>query len=182
MDNILSCIQHKSRILFPLTLYDEQGKLVSFPEPQYRYTIPVWKEATQPVAMNTAGQATSFYPAAVRSGKNELCFAHESKEATITALWKMDKQYEGDILVNMSLIAKQDGYYSLSSPSLAIVDNKDLAWGMVPGYFRVMLSRKIWLRLTLMGRVFLQNQWWLVSERPPLYLPLLPTNKVLPLL
>lgn|GEM_PF-204405 len=120
----------------PVTLYDEKGKKVSFPESHYRYTIPVWKEATLPVAMNTAGQAIRFYPSSLQEGNNELLFAQEAKEASITASWRMDTQYEGDVLVNMTLTAKQDGYYSIASPALAIIDNKQLAWGMVPGYFQ----------------------------------------------
>ena len=120
----------------PQPIYDAAGKPVLFPESHYRYTIPVWAEATSPVAMNIAGEATRFFPAAVQSGNNALSFTQEAKDATIKAAWRMDPQYEGDILVTITLTAKQDGYYSIASPSLAIVDQTALAWGMVPGHFQ----------------------------------------------
>ena len=120
----------------PAPLYDEKGKPVLFPEQQYRYIFPVWKDVTQPVAMNTAGEAIRFYPSAVKTGNNELLFTQEAKEARITAAWRMDKQFTGDVLVTMTLTAKQDGYYAIASPSLAIIDNNNLSWGMVPGHFQ----------------------------------------------
>lgn len=120
----------------PQPIYDTAGKQVLFPEPHYRYTIPVWAEATSPVAMNIAGEAIRFFPDAVQSGNNELSFTQEANEARVKAAWRMDPQYDGDILVTITLTAKQDGYYSIASPSLAIVDQKELAWGMVPGHFQ----------------------------------------------
>ncbi|MBO9562451.1 MAG: hypothetical protein J7621_06730 [Niastella sp.] len=120
----------------PQPIYDAAGKQVIFPESHYRYTIPVWAEATTPVAMNTAGEAVRFYPGNAQSTNNELTFTQDTKEATINATWRMDSQYQGDILVTLTLIAKQDGYYSIASPSLAIVDNKEMTWGMVPGHFQ----------------------------------------------
>lgn len=117
-------------------IYDVAGKQVIFPEAHYRYTIPVWAEATSPVAMNIAGEAIRFYPAAVQSGNNELSFMQDANEATVKAAWRIDPQYDRDILVTITLTAKKDGYYSIASPSLAIVDKKELAWGMVPGHFQ----------------------------------------------
>lgn len=120
----------------PPPIHDAAGKPVLFPEAHYRYTIPVWKEATSPVAMNVAGEAIRFYPAAVQSGNQELLFLQESDKARVKAAWRMDPQYAGDILVTITLTAKEDGYFSIASPSLAIVANKELAWGMVPGHFQ----------------------------------------------
>ncbi len=60
----------------------------------------------------------------------------ETKEATIKAAWRIDPQYDRDIPVTITLTALRDGYYSITSPSLAIVDKKELTWGMVPGHFQ----------------------------------------------
>ncbi|WP_207515634.1 glycerophosphoryl diester phosphodiesterase [Longitalea luteola] len=120
----------------PLTIYNEQRQPPVFPEPQYRYIIPVWKEAVQPVAMNTAGEAIAFYPAQVTAADSIVQFTQEEKQAVIKAVWQMDARYETDILVQITLTAKQDGYYSIASPSLAIVPNGELSWGMVPGHFQ----------------------------------------------
>ncbi|WP_205509909.1 glycerophosphoryl diester phosphodiesterase [Longitalea arenae] len=120
----------------PVTIFDENQLPRVFPEPQYRYIIPVWKEAVQPVAMNTAGEAIHFYPAQMRAGNKVLVFTQEEKQASIKAVWQLDARYATDVLVKITLTAKQDGYFSIASPSLAIVSNKELAWGMVPGHFQ----------------------------------------------
>jgi hypothetical protein len=120
----------------PLTVYDEKGQVINIPEPQYRYILPPWKQVLLPVAMNTAGEAIRFFPSAVKKTGTALQFTQEVKEATITASWRMDPQYDGDILVELLLTAKQDGYFSLGSPSLAIVAPKELDWAMVPGHFQ----------------------------------------------
>lgn len=120
----------------PVTIYNEKQTPLVFPEPQYRYIIPVWNEVIQPVAMNRAGDVVSFYPTDVTRHDKALQFTQETKQATVKALWQMDAQYETDVVVHLTLTAKQDGYYSLASPSLATVANNDLAWGMVPGHFQ----------------------------------------------
>lgn len=120
----------------PAKVYDEKGNLIDIPEPQYRYILPPWKHTLLPAALNTAGEAVRFFPAVVRKNNDELQFSQELDKATIHASWQMDQGYEGDVVVELTLVAKQDGYFSLASPSLAIVDKKDLAWAMVPGHFQ----------------------------------------------
>jgi hypothetical protein len=115
---------------------DAEGREVNIPEPQYRYILPPWKQAIMPVAMNKAGEATRFFPELLKQQSGILQFSQELKEGVVTAAWKMDPQFAGDIIVDMSLTAKEDGYFSLASPSLAIVDPKDLEWAMVPGHFQ----------------------------------------------
>jgi hypothetical protein len=118
-------------------LFDARGQQVVFPEPQYRYIIPLWKEAMKPVPMNTAGKAVHFYPAMVQqTKKNEIVFTEEGNEATIKATWSFDPQFAGDVLVRMTLEAKQDGYYSLATPSLAITPKDAFDWAAIPGYFQ----------------------------------------------
>jgi hypothetical protein len=109
---------------------------VAFPEPIYKYQIDHWKKSTSPVTLNTAGEAFHFYPEDIKSGENEISFKKELSVAVITATWKFDPLYTTDILVKQSLIAKQDGYYSLATPSFATVEKDDLAWATIPGYFQ----------------------------------------------
>ncbi|KAA2243305.1 glycerophosphoryl diester phosphodiesterase [Chitinophaga agrisoli] len=121
----------------PLTLYDKQGKAINFPEPQYKYVTGVWEEALRPVPMNTAGEAIQFYPSAMKGGiTGPFIFAAENEKAVITAAWELDKQSPGDIKVHMKLQARQDGYYSLATPTLATIPENMLAWGGIPGYFQ----------------------------------------------
>ncbi|WP_143785897.1 glycerophosphoryl diester phosphodiesterase [Ohtaekwangia koreensis] len=109
---------------------------VVFPEPIYKYQIDHWKKSTSPVTLNTAGEAFHFYPEDIKSVENEISFTKELSVAVVTASWKFDPLYPTDILVKQSLIAKQDGYYSLATPSFATVEKDDLAWATIPGYFQ----------------------------------------------
>ena len=109
---------------------------MNIPESQYRYILPPWKQAILPVAMNKAGEATRFFPDLLKQEKGRLYFSQELKEAVVTATWKMDPQFAGDVIVDMALTARADGYFSLSSPSLAIVAPEELEWAMVPGHFQ----------------------------------------------
>ncbi|MBS0030395.1 glycerophosphoryl diester phosphodiesterase [Chitinophaga sp. 22321] len=120
----------------PVTLYNKTGQAIIFPEPQYRYIIPLWEAALQPVPMNTAGEAIHFYPSAVRKAPGELTFTAENEKAVITSQWRLDETFGGDVLVEISLEAKQEGYYSLATPTLATVAEKELAWAGIPGYFQ----------------------------------------------
>ena len=44
----------------PQALYDNTGKEILFPAPQYRYIIPSWQQNTNAVAMNKAGENIVF--------------------------------------------------------------------------------------------------------------------------
>ncbi|MEZ2440372.1 glycerophosphoryl diester phosphodiesterase [Chitinophaga sp. RCC_12] len=120
----------------PITIYDKSGKKSSFLEPQYKYIVPLWEAALKPVPMNTAGEAIYFYPSSVKKNNGELVFTGENNKATVTSSWQLDKVFKTDILVEISLQAKEDGYYSLATPTLATVPENELAWGGIPGYFQ----------------------------------------------
>ncbi|MBO9634802.1 MAG: glycerophosphoryl diester phosphodiesterase [Chitinophagaceae bacterium] len=120
----------------PMKVYDENGQEVNIPEPQYKYILPPWKQVLLPVAMNKAGEAIRFFP---ENGKKEngiLQFSRSTGQAAIAATWQLDDRFSNDVLVTISLTAKKDGYYSLSSPTLVVIDEQDLRWGMVPGHFQ----------------------------------------------
>ncbi|MBC9932032.1 glycerophosphoryl diester phosphodiesterase [Chitinophaga qingshengii] len=121
----------------PLTLYDKAGQPIEFPERKYKYNIPVWEAALSPVPMNTAGTALYFYPAAVtKQPDGALVFTRENNTAALSASWKLDEKYPGDICVTMELRAKLTGYYSLATPTLATMSEQDLQWAAIPGYFQ----------------------------------------------
>ncbi|MBC9911759.1 glycerophosphoryl diester phosphodiesterase [Chitinophaga varians] len=120
-----------------LPLYDKAGKKIIFPEPQYRYIIPVWESALSPVAMNTAGTAWHFYPtAATKAADGSLSFTGENNTAVLTASWRLDPAYPGDICVTMNLRAKATGYYSMATPTFSTMEEQDLQWAGIPGYFQ----------------------------------------------
>lgn len=109
----------------------------TWPDPAYTYQIGIWKEATSPVSLNTAGKAFHFYPSTAKSsGKNAIEFSAETEVATIKSQWTFDEKFPGDIKVTQTMTCKKDGYYSLASPSLTTISEKDIAWATVPGYFQ----------------------------------------------
>ncbi len=121
-----------------LPLSDQVGEHAkNFPEPIYRYITGTWQSNLKPVPMNTAGTALQFFPAkAQAAGADRITFTHQTKEAQMEAVWQLDPAYAGDILVTLQLTAKKAGYFSLATPTLATLTEKDLSWGTIPGHLQ----------------------------------------------
>lgn len=117
-------------------------RISNFPEPEYRYVIPIWKQATSAIQMNTAGKAINFYPDLKKAvnkqqkANQELIFQKEQKEFVLSSSWQFDQRYPNDIKVTVKLKAKQAGYYSIASPELAAFDKNSFKWATVPGVFQ----------------------------------------------
>jgi hypothetical protein len=108
----------------------------NFPEPDYRYIIPIWKQATSSIQMNAAGEAINFYPDKKKEVNKELVFQKELDQFLLTSSWQFDDRYPNDIKVTVKLRAKQAGYYSIASPELAFFDKNNFKWATVPGVFQ----------------------------------------------
>ena len=118
-------------------LYDNTGKEILFPAPQYRYIIPSWQQNTNAVALNKAGENLFFHPSSVkRISDTELCFRYEDETMRITEKWCLDPVHQNDIKVDFILYPKRDGYYSLATPSLVSIDKYNFQWATVPGIFQ----------------------------------------------
>lgn len=118
----------------PQKLYDNAGRKITFPDPQYRYIIPSWEQNITSVALNTAGTSLVYYPSeATQISDQEVQFVYENDFIRIIESWSLDRQYGEDIRVTLSLKAKQRGYYSMASPSLASFDKKNFKWATIPG-------------------------------------------------
>lgn len=109
---------------------------VVFPEPIYHYQKRVWAEATHPVTLNTSGEAFSFVPQEAKVSGKTIVLSAEHELATIESTWELDDKFSSDVKVTQTLIAKRPGYYSVGSPSLSILQDSDIAWATVPGYFQ----------------------------------------------
>lgn len=109
----------------------------TFPESSYHYQREQWKESTNAVSLNTAGQAEHFrFNKGQQISPRHLRFEAETPQATIITDWQLDDRFSTDVQVHQTLKAKQKGYYSLASPTLATVSESQLAWATVPGYFQ----------------------------------------------
>ncbi|MCW3112074.1 MAG: glycerophosphoryl diester phosphodiesterase [Segetibacter sp.] len=110
---------------------------VDFPEPNYKYQLAQWAESTNPVSLNTAGVAYYFLPnIASRISKGTIRFQENTEVGTVITDYSFDPNFPTDILVKQTLTAKRPGYFSLASPTLAPVNESNLSWATVPGYFQ----------------------------------------------
>lgn len=112
-------------------------KSKNFPENSYNLLMNRWKQNLDDVALNTAGKAVDFFPSqAFQNSETEVSFLYNSGQADISSSWKLDPIYPTDILVEIELTARSDGYFSIASPVLVEIDESDLYWGMIPGHFQ----------------------------------------------
>jgi hypothetical protein len=114
-----------------------------------------WLRATTPAMLNTAGDAHHFLPAtattastgtatagttgtgtATAAGTTAAVFKHENDLASVETVWRLDPAFPGDILVDVTLRARQAGWLSLATPELFTIAPDDLAWAVIPGYFK----------------------------------------------
>lgn len=115
--------------------YMNTGQL--FPEELYNHKKPQWEETINAVSLNTAGEAFFYYFSKGRKiGSNRLQFEHENSAYKHIVEWWLDPDHHNDIKVSQKLMVKKAGYYSLSSPTLYTIDENNLAWATVPGYFQ----------------------------------------------
>jgi hypothetical protein len=113
------------------------GGTEPFPEPAYRFMIPKWKRYVTTVSLNTAGEAFAFLPAkASRRADGTLVFEHETGVASVSAAWRADPSFPCDVLVTLTLTARRAGWFSMATPALATIEPRDLAWAVIPGYFK----------------------------------------------
>jgi hypothetical protein len=107
-----------------------------FPGEEYRYLLAKWDERTRDVALNTAGEAVHFFPdKATQLRKQQIRFEKDTPSGKIQIVWELDLKYPQDILITQTVDIKQEGYYSFSSPTVAVVPIDELEWATVPGYF-----------------------------------------------
>ena len=115
---------------------DWRGNPAGFPEPSYKHTTLMWRQANSPVSLNVAGTAVHFFPTeAALLPDGSLRLHAQNEYAEIESTWKFSALFPNDIEVVMTLIARRPGYFSLGSPTLAVVPREQLTWAMVPGVF-----------------------------------------------
>lgn len=120
----------------PLAIYDATGKEIVFPDPQYRYIVATWQQNNTAVALNRAGENIVYLPGSFRVEDDTVVLCYDNGMMSIEEKWSLDSGHDGDVKVGMTLTAKRDGYWSLSSPSLAVADKYDFQWATVPGLYQ----------------------------------------------
>lgn len=120
----------------PLDIKDGKESLKNFPEEAFKYVRPKFQRAISEVPMNTAGETLYFYPDKVKQENGSLLFTKNTEWGQFSALWSLDSKFSNDINVKLSFTPSKDGYYSMVTPTIATVKEKDLGWATVPGWFQ----------------------------------------------
>lgn len=110
----------------------EFGGEEGFPEPQYRYVTPSWREATTAVALNRAGEELGYLPSEIKkSGRESVTMTYDDDRFSVAEDWSLGA--DGDIRVTLRLRAGRDGWYSIATPSITAVKPEDVDFALIPG-------------------------------------------------
>ena len=110
------------------------GKLLQQPSGAYTLIYLNRKPAGNLVDLDLEGKDFSFYPASASvTTDGVLQFNQQLRFGSMEARWKTDPDYPTDIMVEIVVTAKEKGFYSIASPTVAAIDPKNLSWGMIPG-------------------------------------------------
>lgn len=114
----------------------ENEDTINYLEDLYKTTIMGnYKKSMAAVPLNRAGEANYFYPGDAKKVGQSIIFEQTTKYGKYTATWELDSRFANDLHVNIQFTASENGYYSLPTPTLATIQDKDLLWGAVPGVF-----------------------------------------------
>ena len=114
----------------------ENGDTLNYLEDLYKTTVmPHYKKSMAAVPLNIAGVATYFYPNEAKKVAKSIVFERKTESGIYIATWELDDRFVNDLHVNIKFTASKNGYYSLPTPTLATIQEKDLLWGSVPGVF-----------------------------------------------
>lgn len=118
------------------TILNRGGDTLRFDIERFRFIYPTYCKATSSVPLNRAGEAIRMYPHHCAQQGDTVCFTAKHDAGIWEAFWWADLRNPGDICVKQRFTASRSGYYSLSSPSMAVLAEEDLAWGQIPGFFQ----------------------------------------------
>ncbi len=110
------------------------GKTLANPQGAFTIIYLNRKPAPNLVDQDLEGKAYTFYPeTAKKEADGSITFTQKLRFGTIESKWKMDPNYPTDIQVEVSVKATLKGSYSIASPTIAVIDPKQMDWGMIPG-------------------------------------------------
>ena len=112
-------------------------RAAQFPDPMYGHIFDRWKASLSAVPLQMTGNATRFYPShIIEKGEGWVIFSKDVGKAKLSATWSFHPVYQHDLMVEIILTAKEEGFFSIASPTLATIPVEELAWGMIPGQFQ----------------------------------------------
>lgn len=110
------------------------GHVLKNPRGYYTVIYLNRRPAANLVELDLEGKDFSFYPSkASRLPDGSILFEQDLRIAKVEAVWKIDPQYPSDIHVDLKVTTKEKGSFSVASPTIAVLKEDELSWGMVPG-------------------------------------------------
>lgn len=120
----------------PETIVNRGGDTMNFDIARFHYIAKDFYKATSSVPMNRAGEAFRFFPQKGWEEGGRVFFEDENESGRIRTTWSPDPDYPGDIRVKTVFHPAKEGYYSVSTPTLATLTEERLGWSVVPGFFQ----------------------------------------------
>lgn len=120
----------------PETITNRSGDTMDFDIARFHYIAKDFNKATSSVPMNRAGEALRFYPEKGWKKGRTVCFEARNELGRLRTTWSPDPDYPADIRVESVFYPTRKGYYSVSTPTLAILPEERLGWSVVPGFFQ----------------------------------------------
>lgn len=102
---------------------------------EYRVLSSLGSEppARSDVAAERAGTLTSLFPADAMRTPGTVLFESRESIGRLAARWTLDSEHPADVLVEVTFTPAQSGWYSVASPTVASIEESQLAWGFIPG-------------------------------------------------
>lgn len=120
----------------PETILNRTGDTMRFDIERFRFIAKDFNRSISSVPMNRAGHDARFYPQKGWKSGDTVHFEGVCTYGRIRSSWTPDPDYPGDIRVELRFEPAAEGYYSLCTPTLAVLPEERLGWSVVPGFFQ----------------------------------------------
>ena len=120
----------------PETITNRGGDTMNFDIARFHYIAKDFNRAVSSVPMNRAGEALHFYPEKGWKEGRTVCFEARNELGRLHTTWSPDPDYPADIRIESVFYPARKGYYSVSTPTLAVLPEERLGWSVVPGFFQ----------------------------------------------
>ena len=94
---------------------------MNFDIARFHYIAKDSNRAVSSVPMNRAGEALRFYPEKGWKEGRTVCFEARNELGRLSTTWSPDPDYSADIRIESVFYPARKGYYSVSTPTLAIL-------------------------------------------------------------
>ena len=164
---VYDTLQQRKALDGPETITNRSGDTMDFDIARFHYIAKDFNKATSSVPMNRAGEALRFYPEKGWKKGRTVCFEARNELGRLRTTWSPDPDYPADIRVESVFYPTRKGYYSVSTPTLAILPEERLGWSVVPGFFKATTSSPYSTSPTCTDKGCPTFRWYATTIRSP---------------